>query len=383
VDAGSVTIVKSVYGGKGLAYIDGKAVFVSFALPDEECTVRITRRYRDYDIGEIVEIHLPSPFRTRPLCPNFFHCGGCSYQHLSYDSEIRIKKSILLDSLKRIAGMQEDSLPGIELITGERYGYRSHAAVKTNSAETGFYQNGTNKIIPFPEQGCALLAPEINSCMKEKILPANDFRIAFHSEGVSFAPENHGTEIIEKEFHLAYKRDIGSFYQANRHLRPVMLNQVKNLADFTMKNIMDICCGVGFFSLYLAGESGGVTGYDIDKRTINYARKNAEENNITNARFFSLPSSQIKTTGPAPDIIIVDPPRSGMDKKTRRTVAALSPEKLIYVSCNPATFARDTRDLIKEGFTCTRLMLIDMFPCTYHIEMISLFTRPTFGKKSH
>ncbi len=181
--------------------------------------------------------------------------------------------------------------------------------------------------------------------------------------------------MIEREAGIEYRRHIGSFFQANRFVRREMLEKTGALASGAGETFMDICCGVGFFSLRLASQGMSGAGFDIDTRSIRFARENARSNGITGVTFSALASSGIGLGGARPDVIIVDPPRAGMDKKTRWTLSRLQAPFIIYISCNPSTFARDARDLLKAGYSVNDMILMDMFPGTFHVEVMALFHR--------
>ncbi|NCU33249.1 MAG: class I SAM-dependent RNA methyltransferase [Candidatus Moranbacteria bacterium] len=178
--------------------------------------------------------------------------------------------------------------------------------------------------------------------------------------------------IEESECGITYKREINGFFQANRFLRSRMLEIVKEYSDLTIKdNFIDIGCGCGFFTLYLARDAAAGYGFDVDKKGIDHAEKNAVLNSIDNVKFFAISSSEIHPHKVKAASVIVDPPRMGLTKKTRQTINAINPDKIIYVSCNPSTYARDIRDFISRGYKLDRLTMIDMFPGTHHIEIIT------------
>ncbi|HRZ25599.1 MAG TPA: methyltransferase domain-containing protein [Spirochaetota bacterium] len=365
-----IKIVKPLYGGNGLGFREGKAVFVRFGVPGEEYSIALTSECKDYDTARIVEINEKSPSRIGPECPNFEACGGCSYLHVSYDFEIAMKQEIIADCLKRIAGMDGEDLPAIQVIKSHRFGYRSHASVKSRNGKAGFFRQDSNELVAFPDGGCLLLSPEINDHLGNSAHPGNEFIIAVGHDGKCLESATDDIEITEKELGIEYRRDIGGFYQANRFLRPAMIESVRGSAQDRVETFMDIFCGIGFFSLQLSSRAARGIGYDIQKNAISYAGKNAGINGIGNLEFHALASSQIRIPARRPELVIIDPPRAGADKKTRRTICGLGPDRIIYVSCNPATFARDIRDFAKAGYRLNSLTMIDMFPGTMHIETI-------------
>ncbi len=188
MDIFQVTVTKPLYGGKGLAFLDGKALFVDQGVPGEQCAVRITSTGKDYDCADVVDILRPSGLRQHPPCPNFGRCGGCSYLHVAYDGELAMKKDIVLDCLERIAGMRRDHLPRIEIVFAERFGYRSHASLKAGAGIVGLYRSGSDEIVALPPRGCLLLAPEITAALREPGLPSEDSVSPFRPRDNAVSP---------------------------------------------------------------------------------------------------------------------------------------------------------------------------------------------------
>ena len=374
-----VKITNAANGGYGVARIDGKTVFVDFGVPGDVLDVEVCRDMKSFSFAEIRAIVEPSPLRVEPLCANFSHCGGCSWQNVSYETEIAFKETILRDQLTRVTGLKTESIPHIDIIKGERYKYRSHASVKTDGSVKGFFRKESDSLIPFPPGGCALLHDKLNegiSGLDPSVL-MKDTKTAVTPSG-EFVYDDGFNELLVTENENGYKfrRDITGFFQANRFLRSAMINRVIEYAEPSGSDtFMDICCGCGFFSIPAAARSARGYCFDNERRSIENAGYNCSLNNISNLVFYVLPESEIHPFRYKPDFIIVDPPRAGISKNGRRTINAINPVRLVYVSCDPSTFARDASDFIKNGYTLDKLTLIDMFPCTKHIEVISVFTR--------
>ena len=376
----TVEMKKPVYGGCALGFHDGMAILVPRALPGETLRVRIDRVHKDYCTGVIDSILAGSDRRIVPECVHFGRCGGCSYLDVPYEHELEIKKSVLGDNLARIARLEPSRIPEIEILSAARHNYRSHASVKVRDGSAGFYRKGSNELVPFAGAGCLLLADPLNEFLGRGIDGVTELRIAADAGGKIVTSLGGDRLVTEKINGLTYRRAIDQFFQANRLLRHGMLKKVKELAGITRDDtFLDIGCGVGFFSLFLADSAGHGTGVDINGASVSMARKNARLNNIGNLDFKAMPASMIHPSRAAPRVVVVDPPRAGIDRKARRTLAALNPERILYVSCNPATFSRDAKDLVGAGYTLDALSLIDMFPCTHHIEVISRFNRGVSG----
>lgn len=374
-----IRINNVVYGGYGLGRFEGKVIFVESAIPGDLVKISIKEEHKDYTIARIDELLESSHLRIKPECPAADQCGGCSYLNVSYETELEFKRTIIKDQLRRVAGLQEKEFPFIETITDKRFGYRSHTRFNTESVIKGFFKKGSNQLISFPEDGCLLLSEELNLGIKELnpgnekvvIKAASDYEMKIH-----FSKDNKSENIIESENGIFFHRDINGFFQANRYLREKMIQNVIELSGTDKRSIfLDICSGCGFFTLPLAKISKHGYGFDIDSGSITHAKKNAKINNIINVDFCKLSESEIKPHLYSPDVVVIDPPRSGLSKRGRWTVNTINPPRIVYVSCNPSTFARDLKDFMKNGYKLNRLIFIDMFPCTYHIEMISILEK--------
>lgn len=369
----TIKLEKPVYGGSCLGRHDGKAVLVPFGVPGETVRVRVRDEKKDYCLGTIEPGEGTHASRVTPACPHFEECGGCSYLHVSYECELEMKEDILRDSLARIAGLGPEQVPAVDIVRGGRFHYRSHASIKSPGGVPGFYRRGTNDIIPFGETGCLLLGEELNARIIAERAPG-DFRAAIDMSGRVITSHDHDGLITENEGGITYRRGINQFFQANRLLRGRMLEIARDYAGpGSGESFLDIGCGVGFFTLCLASSAKEGMGIDVSRDSVRQARENASLNGAGNVRFRALHSSRVHPARDVPDMVIIDPPRAGIDRKTRRTLLAMG-SRLVYISCNPSTFARDAKDLVSGGYLLDRLTLIDMFPATHHIEVVSRFT---------
>ncbi len=367
-----ILIENIAFGGYGVGRIDGKAIFVDYALPGDELDIEIYDHRKNFSFARCLDVLNPSEKRIKSPCPNFGICGGCSYLNLNYQEEIGFKKSILKDQLKRIASVELEA--DIKIVSDERYKYRSHASIKCDGISPGFYGRNSNNIIQFPETGCMLMAQSLTAGIKSSNVKEliGDVKIAENWKETFFY-DNTGNEIIEeKTGEFFYRRGINSFFQSNKFLRKQMLDLVCSYSELNDKDeFTDICAGCGFFTIPLSKMASHGSGYDIDKRSIQYANSNASLNKCSNIKFFSLSEADINPVRLNPKTVVIDPPRSGISKKGRRTINALNPEIIVYVSCNPSTYSRDIIDFIKNGYKISEITLIDMFPCTHHIEIVS------------
>jgi 23S rRNA (uracil1939-C5)-methyltransferase len=206
--------------------------------------------------------------------------------------------------------------------------------------------------------------------------------VDFHG-GVITSLDKRPGPVREMENGVRYDRDVSCFFQANRFLRATMLGTAAEYASLGAgDSFLDLGCGVGFFTLYLARGGAAGTGVDRDGRAIRWARHNARLNGVKGVSFLEGDLLSPVRLDHVPRVIVCDPPRAGLPKEARRAVAAVKPERVVYVSCNPATFARDTRDLIAGGYGLSMVTLIDMFPATAHLELVSLFELKTAQRET-
>jgi 23S rRNA (uracil1939-C5)-methyltransferase len=372
----TITLEKPVSGGYCIGRHMGKAIFVPFGIPGEVVSVSITDDRKDYSFASIENIIEQSVSRIIPQCPHFTLCGGCSYLHVPYEEELSHKRVIVEDNLERIAGLKADKIPAMDIVQDDRHYYRSHAALKAEKGWPGFYRKGSNEFVSIKNTGCLLLAGKINDWIRNEDFLHDDARIAVNSDSRIITSFSDDTVVEDRAGVFRFCRDINQFFQANRLIRERMIDIVIRYAGIGNNvNFMDIACGVGFFTLPLARGFGSGTGIDISEENIRWARHNSRLNGIDNVRFNAIASSRVHPGRHHSDLVVVDPPRAGIDKKTRRTIIAMDPHRIVYVSCNPSTFSRDARDFISGGYSLEALTLIDMFPCTHHVELISCFTK--------
>jgi len=368
-------IEKPLFGGSGLGYSSGKAVFVPFAMPGETVRALIISDHRDYIEAELKEILALSTHRLKPECPNFGICGGCNYLQADYDFELEMKRLIIADGLRRIAGFEIENPGAIRTINGRRFRYRSHCDVKFSGGKPGFFKAQTNTIVPFPDNGCLLLPDELNHAVITINKKNGSCRIAMDCKGgIHF--QGDGSSIHEFENGINFDRGIGDFFQVNRYLRAKMQDEVLRMSELSAhESFLDIGCGIGFFSLFLARHFEKGIGIERDSICTSWAVHNAESNKIDNIIFHAMDANDIHPERHHSDFVVIDPPRSGISMKSRNAIITMSPDSIVYVSCNPATFSRDIKTFFEAGYSLWELALIDMFPGTLHIEIIGQLKR--------
>lgn len=379
-DSGRITIIieKAAFGGYGLGFHNGKAVFVSGALRGETVTAMVTEAKKYHAFAALCEVLSPSSARIEPACPNFGRCGGCDYLHADYGAELAMKRDILAESLVRIAKIPYGDIPAVETVAGERFGYRSIASVKTDSTgAVGFFRRGTNDLVAFPRGGCPLLWEPLRAFRPQAAAFAHsEVKIAAGADGALHSELEGSPVIREVERDTVYERSIHCFFQANRHLRARMTDLVLEMTCVGHgERFLDLACGVGYFTIPLGMRSGSGVGRDIEPESVRWAGTNAAINGVRNLKFAVGDFARHTTRGGRFDTIVLDPPRTGLAGGAVPAITAFKARRIVYVSCDPATFARDCAGFLKSGYRIDRLVMIDMFPATGHIETVCLLSR--------
>src|SRR5262249_19839783 len=385
-----VAIEKLVYGGDGLAHVGTQAVFVPFAATGAFARVRIVECERNYARGVIEELLDPSPLRRTPPCPYFGACGGCQMQHLDYQAQLEAKISFVRESLRRIGNIEWNEEIGVR--SSEEFGYRSRAEIKVERDEEGrprigYFRAGTREVCEV--ESCLILLPaanrELQRLRAENSLIPNDatrVHLTVGDDEVIVTPAN-GEEARAAEFDsmgTAHQRIAGinygfgvrSFFQGNRLLVEELIEEaVGNVAG---KLAVDLYAGVGLFSLQLAKTFEQVCAVEGNKTAANHGVENARLNGLNNVRYEPISvEAWLKYKSaelPRPDFALLDPPRAGAGVNIIERLAAMAPPDLTYVSCDPATLARDLRLLIDYGYRIDSITALDMFPQTFHVETV-------------
>lgn len=372
------------FGGDGVGRIDNMVIFVPFTVDGDVVEVEITGVKKKYLRGEIRKMLVPSPQRIKPKCLHFSECGGCQYQHILYEHQLEIKQRQVVESFERIGRLE--SPPVKEIIPSpEVFGYRGKAEYhigfsKGEIPEIGFMDVGGGKLVDI--ERCEIVDETINRSFQDfrNNLIAGGTEI--HDErkiiwsGLSGKERSVGTPeyvtrtVKGKNLIVPY----GGFFQANIFLVDTLVDCVMEMSGLTgSEAVLDCYCGSGLFSLFLAGHARQVFGIEVDRESAKYAGMNHENYGISNAMVFMGDVKDIlKKEFINIDLVILDPPRIGCDRDVLSGIVELKPERIIYISCNPATQARDIRYLIDEGFSLRTLQPMDMFPQTKHIEVIAL-----------
>ncbi len=380
-------------GGEGLARVGGVLLFVPRSVPGDRLRVRVIERRPDYGRAEIVEILEPGPGRRPDPYPFLSDWGGCDLQHIEDELQPRLKAAAVRETLERLGKLE---LPAeLPVVTGEPWGYRLrtqlHTAGEGLGLRVGYHARGTKDLLPVAS--CPLLVPELDELLPELpgILaaaypdgpPPRRLDLAAGAptgpeaaDAVTAAPVVPGLpqgEVTLGVGELAYAYDARCFFQAHRGLLP-RLTEIA-VGPWTGEGeAFDLYAGVGLFALPLARRYGRVTAVEGDRIAARYARTNARRNRLGNVEVAALTlESWIGNLPPAAARVIVDPPRGGLSAPVRTLLLERRPQRLTYVSCHPATLARDLRALLAI-YDLESLTLIDLFPQTGHMESVAQMT---------
>ncbi|MGL4562293.1 MAG: class I SAM-dependent RNA methyltransferase [Brevinema sp.] len=390
-----VTIERFAGEGPALAYdTTGKVLFVRYVLPGEVVRVKIYKEAKDYAMADPLEIITPSPLRQEPTCEYFAMCGGCDYQMTNYTHQLSIKKELVEETFRRIGNI-EFSLTGI-LESPKELAYRNNMTYKVNPRREliGFFRKDSKSIVDIKK--CALEMPLISKALhfmktqhtlgeEEFPFPKHNFKVRASTTneiGVYWVPSKNFQDlpvhetVTVRDKSITYKISKDSFFQVNPYLVPIWLDKIISfLNEEKNERIVDLYCGIGLITLFVSYYAQETIGVEIAKSSVEDANYNKTLNNIdSNIKFMLGDAGEcLKEIGYA-DVIIVDPPRAGMDDATRNLLLERNPKKIIYSSCKASTMARDIH-MLSEKYELKELYLVDMFPQTHHVELLSLLVR--------
>ncbi len=353
------------FGGEGVARLEGFVVFVPFVIPGEEVEVELTDVKKHFARARLLRINSPSPARVTPECPYFAACGGCQYQHIAYPAQVDFKRKQVADLFERIGGFDTCLVESV-IPCPAPYGYRNRILIRSqwNKPEQklniGFVRHDCGLVEDIEE--CRIAEPGLNELVRE----------------VRNHPPPRGGIKVELRLPVpGWEVGPGSFFQNNFHLLPGMVDTVRSMIrDAQTRHLVDVYCGVGFFGIELAGEVESFAGVEYDRQAIQAARRNARSHQVTNGEFIAGTAESV-----LPELLqrfqadrttaLLDPPRKGCLPETLDTLRAILPRQIIYVSCHPATMARDLQRLCEDRYRLRRVVPLDMFPQTQHVECIA------------
>ena len=399
MQAGEVVTIRIddvAFGGSGVGRVQGMVVFTPLTVMHDEVAVEITSIRKKFALAEVRQILQPSPWRVTPPCRYFGRCGGCQLQHIDYDQQLAIKEKQVKELFTRLGNFPLP--PVLKIIPSPgQYHYRGKADYHVRMSKDGrllrlgFMQAESDWVLDI--EGCEIVAGSINqSCQAFRVALAAGDRQYRRDRQTIWSSLEEGKIIAVPDDEAAAPlihrivRDrrlavpYAGFFQINTTLLDVLVDQVVRLADLQgTETVIDAYCGVGLFSLFLASAAAGITGVEISDAAIHCARENLLTGGFAHALFLrgdvgEVMKRQFAKKSRQADVVILDPPRSGCDRSVLDAVRKIAAKKIIYISCNPATQARDVRYLVEAGFSLECLQPLDMFPQTGHIEVIALLT---------
>jgi 23S rRNA (uracil1939-C5)-methyltransferase len=413
-----VKIEKPIYGGAFLARLEGKAVFVPLTLPSEQARVRITQSKSGYAIAEAEEIVRAAPQRVVPVCPHFGVCGGCHYQHTDYKNQLALKQAILRETLERSGVRAPEE---IAILSGEPWRYRNRIRLAFDAAgNMGYRGRRSHAVVPMRE--CPIAAPLLVEAARafaqvarsfapslrpteitlfcnpaETALLATAFtasppKLRFDEVALALherIPSLTGAELVTDgdselqprtvaqwgaaslDYHAAgfdYRVNHGIFFQVNRWLVDALVERVT--AGHSGKLAWDLFAGVGLFARQLAARFDRVVAIESAPSATAALADNFRGTAGVAVKAETLAFLRRNSTGERPGLIVVDPPRTGLGAETCALLAEIAAPAVAYVSCDPATLARDLRTLIASGYQIQSITLADLFPQTFHLETV-------------
>ncbi len=361
-----LTVSDIAFGGEGVARAENFVVFIPFVALGEVVEVKLTEVKKNFGRAQLVRVITPSPNRVTPPCTYFGQCGGCQYQHIAYDAQLHIKHKQITDLFDRVGGFPAALIDPV-IPCPQPFGYRNRIMIRSQwnktlqKLEVGYLRHDNNFVVSIDE--CKIAEPALNEQIK--LVRANP-------------PHKGGLKVALRIAAEGWQVPRDSFFQNNFFLLPKLVATVRaRLLDSGAKHLVDAYCGVGFFSVELADLVESYAGVEIDMQAIKAARNNAAGRNRTNGDFIIGPTEELLPTllnrfSAEKTCVILDPPRTGCAPKGIQQLRELRPAQLIYVSCHPATLARDLQLLCADGvYKLEKVVPLDMFPQTQHVECVA------------
>jgi 23S rRNA (uracil1939-C5)-methyltransferase len=407
-DVIDVKITKQAYGGEALGRLpDGRVVFIPYAIPGEIVRVRLVEDKPRHARAELLEVVEASAERVMPRCQHFGLCGGCHYQHISVETQQKVKANILQEQMERMGGIK--NIPLVEIRAAPEYwNYRNHIQFHlTDEGKFAFQKARSNQ--PFAIQECHLPEVMINQLWPQidlepitgldrvsiRVGIEDDLMLILESSeplSVDFNIEDQAISVVqvgpERNVVLAgsdhimmeisgkrFKVSPTSFFQVNTAQAIAMVKHLLECLPLTQKmTVLDVYSGVGLFSAFIAPKVKRLVGIELSAEACEDFTSNLDE--FDNVELYEAAAEQVlESVQFHPDLIIMDPPRAGLGRETVEAILTQGADWLAYISCDPATLARDSKQLISGGYTLSMLYLFDMFPQTYHIESISFWVK--------
>jgi tRNA/tmRNA/rRNA uracil-C5-methylase (TrmA/RlmC/RlmD family) len=362
----TLTIHDIAFGGEGVGRVNDFVVFVPFVALGETVLAEITEVKKQFARAKLLRVEQPSPDRVQPECRYFTQCGGCQYQHISYPAQLQIKHKQIADLFERVGKISRETVAPV-IPCPAPYGYRNRIMIRSQwngpakKLVIGFVRTDNNFVEDIEE--CKISEPALNDQIKH--VRANP-------------PPKGGLKVVLRVQPEGWEVPRDSFFQNNFFLLPKLVETVRSfLKAGGTRHLIDLYCGVGFFGIEAADVVDSFTGVEYDLPAIIAARKNAQLRNVTNGEFISAKAESalpdlLKKADAGKTSVLIDPPRKGCWPELLDLLRQARPAQVIYVSCHPATMARDLNILCADGvFNLVRVQPLDMFPQTQHVECVA------------
>lgn len=384
------------HDGEGVGYLNNKVSFVPKTIPGDEVLATIIKEYKNYNKCKLDKIIAESSDRVDYPCKYYLDCGGCSIGNYEYNKQLEFKK----DKVKNIFSKYLNVSINPDIIPSRQYGYRNKITLRVDK-KLGLLENESNDIVNIDK--CLLVSDRVNEIISllnsyniseldsviirefdngimvglygsindEVITKLKEYVISIYLNDKELYKKEDGYIILNG---IKYLISLNSFFQVNT-------SNITNLYDLVIKygkfskedSVLDLYCGLGSISLYISKYCKSVLGIEINESSINDANKNMKINNIINTKFICSDVAKIIDENYHYDVVVVDPPRSGLDNYTKDVLKKINCKRIVYVSCNPMTLVRDIRDM-SDTYEFKDISLVDMFPNTHHIECVCLLT---------
>lgn len=379
--------------GDGVAKYNDFVIFVKNSLKGEKVKAIITEINDNYAVANTKEVIEESKYRIDPVCPYYKYCGGCNLLHMTSNLELEFKKDLVKNVLKKISNVDIDIS---DIKSYNELGYRNKISLKVKDNKIGLYQEKSNKLVTIDK--CLLVSDRVNDIinkLKDIVIDSNISEIIIReiddkimvifdklNKDISLDVDSiylgdkciFGTKYLVKEIN-GYKFVVSpkSFFQVNSVTASNLYDKV---VSYINKNdrVLDLYSGTGTISILMSKNAKEVTGVEVIQDAVIDANKNLELNNISNVNFICSKVEDVIDRFKNIDFIVLDPPRGGSDKKTLRTILSINPKKIVYISCNPITLARDY-NILKNNYDIKEVTLFDMFPRTNHVETVMILEK--------
>jgi 23S rRNA (uracil1939-C5)-methyltransferase len=407
----TLTMDAMAHGGAALGKKDRKVYFVPYTIPGETVKGLLIEDKKNWARLTPLEILQASPERVTPRCPHFGleRCGGCQWQHISYDAQVKYKQLVVIDQLERLGHIAHPAVRPT-LVAGDGWAYRNNAQFHAGPNGLGFISADGQRVEAIDQ--CPVLHPALNELLGElnfesmedlerlslRIAPSTgermivfetandepfeietDLPVSFHlllhdGTPITLIGSSRINEIISGQ---RFSISAGSFFQVNSSGAEKLVSIAgETLQLAKTETLLDLYCGVGLFSIALASQAGRVIGIEENSGAVQDARFNTEQNDIDNADFIAgKAEAALEAVTDKIDAAIIDPPRGGCAESVLRRLVQLKPKRILHIGCDPATLARDAARLTAAGYRFEAVQPVDLFPQTYHVETVVLMSR--------